>query len=667
MNDQDLHLGGPTASMARRLEAAGALVHALVHPLVHPLGQPLGHALGHPPDAGRAEDAGAAALLEELALPVAVFEAARRAPRLANGAWRALHGDGGAAYLHGHVDEVIRTGAAIHLAEVALPPDDGVARCAAMLRPLGDHGGGGTTGAIVVCALITDAVIARELGVGADALVWGGPGGEAPDYFNRAWCAYTGWSCAEAGSRLSALPWQEAIHAADRPGCVQALGEVGGRGAADLVARVRQADGGYRRHRIRFETAARRWFGVAVDVEAACAEAERAELLACEQRARAEAEQSSQLKERFLAVVSHELRTPLTTMLLWEKTLRDESADAALRAQALEAIHQSAMSQSRLVEDLLDVSRAISGKLHVDLRPLEIERVLSAALDAIAPAADAKGIELVRRGGPVASEVLGDCIRLRQVLDNLLANAVKFTDLYGQITVGVTREAGTVAITIADTGCGIAPEALARLFVPFTQLDASLTRANDGLGLGLAIAKQIAAIHHGELTAASAGVGCGATFTLRLRQAEPVRAGAPATRVTRAPSLGGNRILVVDDDRYGREALTTLLERIGASVDAAESAQSARVRILRNAPDVILCDIAMPGEDGHRFLRRLRASGANIPAIALTAHAMEKDAESAIAAGFDLYMAKPIDFDRLVEAIAELIADRRPELLEQRG
>jgi len=651
MIDQDLHLGGPAASMARRLESAGALVHALVHPLV----------------AGRSEDAGSAALLEELTLPVAVFEAARRAPRFANGAWRALHGDDGAAFLRGHVDEVIRTGAAIHLAEVALSPDDGIARCAATLRPLGDHGGGGTAGAIVVCAVITDEVIARELGAGPDALVWGGPGGGAPDYFNRAWCAYTGWSGAEAVSRPPAHPWQDAIHAADRPGCVQALDEVERRGAAELVARVRPADGGYRRHRIRFETSARRWFGVAVDVEAACAEAERAEQLACEQRARAEAEQSSQLKERFLAVVSHELRTPLTTMLLWEKTLRDESADAALRAQALEAIHQSALSQSRLVEDLLDVSRAISGKLHVDLRSLEIERVVSGALDAIAPAAHAKGIELVRTGGPAVSEVLGDCIRLRQVLDNLLANAVKFTDLYGKITVGVVREASSIAITIADTGCGIAPEVLARLFEPFTQLDVSLNRANDGLGLGLAIAKQIVAIHRGELTAASAGVGHGATFTLWLPLAEPASAGTPASRVTRAPSLGGNRVLVVDDDRRGREALTMLLERTGAAVDTAESAQSARVRILRNTPDVILCDIAMPGEDGHRFLRRLRASGTNIPAIALTAHAREKDAESALAAGFDLHIAKPIDFDRLVEAIAELITDRRPELLEHRG
>ena len=639
MIDRDLRLGGPAASMERRLEAAGAIVQALV--------------------AGRQEDAGPAALLEELALPVAVFEVSRRGPRLANLAWRALHGEGGAACLRGQIDEVIRTGAAIHLAEVALAPDGGIARCAATLRPIRGDGGGAMTGVIVVCALITDEVLARELEVGPDALVWGGPSGGAPDYFNRAWCAYTGWpSPAEAGRPLD-LPWHDAIHAGDLPGCVQALGEVGRRRAADLVARVRRADGGYRRHRIRFEVAAPRWYGVAEDIEDARAEAELAELLACEQRARVEAEQASQLKERFLAVISHELRTPLATMLLWEKVLRDETADVALRAQALEAIHQSALSQSRLVDDLLDVSRAISGKLHVDLRPLAIEGVLAAALDAIAPAALAKGIALTRRGRPVAGEVLADGVRLRQVLDNLLANAVKFTDRHGQITVSQMCEARSIAITVADNGRGIAPESLARLFEPFTQMDVSLTRENDGLGLGLAISKQLAALHHGELTAASAGLGCGATFTLRLLLAGPWRAASSAPRVTHPPSLVGIRVLVVDDDRHGREALMLLLERTGAAVGIADSAPTARGQILCRAPDIILCDIGMPGEDGHQFLRALRASGVNIPAIALTAYAMEKDAESAMAAGFDLHIAKPIDFGRLVEKITALVALRR--------
>ncbi len=643
MIERELGIDGPAASAERRLDATCTIVHALI--------------AGRSGD-GPAERAEALALFEELALPAAVFDG-ECAPRLANGAWRALLGAPGGSFPGVHVGEVIRSGARIHLAELALALGDFPAYCAATLRPIRD-GTGATTGVIVSCALTTDEVIARELAMDAGALVWGGPISGEPDYFNGAWGAYT--RDARRFARLHA--WKDAIHVDDRPRCVRAFGEAAGRGrAAEVEARVRRADGEYRRHRIRFVIApASRWYAVAADIEDACAGVERAELLARERAARAGAEEASRLKDQFLAAVSHELRTPLTTMLLWEMVLRDETAGAALRAQALDAIHESALAQSRLVDDLLDVSRGISGKLHVDLRPLDLERVLREALEAIGSAAHAKQIALARRGAPATAEVQGDGPRLRQVFDNLLANAVKFTDPGGRITVAVAHRDRTIAIDVEDSGRGIAPESLPRLFEPFSQIDDSSPRVNGGLGLGLAIAKQLVALHHGELTVASAGSGRGATFTVRLPLAEARCAGSPARGAARRPALDRIHVLIIDDDRRVRDALALLLDRAGAVVDTAESAEAARARIAVHAPQAIVSDLAMPGEDGNSFIRRLRASGApeaNIPAIALTAHAMEADAARAIAAGFDLHLAKPVDFERLLESIGDLVAARR--------
>jgi len=634
-------LGGAATSLEHRLEVACALVHALI---ARPASDP------------PAERAAALALLEELGLSVAVLDAAGRTPRLTNGAWRALLGGRGGSFPIAHVDEVIRTGATIHVAELELSLGGRPVYCAATLRPLRDDAGA-MTGVIAVCALITDEVIARQLAVSADALVWGGSLSGGTDYFNRAWGTYTG----DAGGSRRGRAWQDAVHPDDLPACVQMYGEAAHPGgAADVEARMRRADGEYRWHRVRFAIApGARWYGIATDTEEARAEAERTELLARERAARADAEQANRLKDQFLAAVSHELRAPLTTMLLWEKVLQDEAADVALHAQALDAIHQSALSQSRLVGDLLDVSRAISGKLHIDLRPLDLERVLRAALEAIAPTALAKRIVLDRRGARIVAEVQADEARLRQVLDNLLANAVKFTEPGGRVTVAVERQEQTIAIAIEDSGRGIAPEFLPRVFEPFLQLDDSSTRGDGGLGLGLAIVKQLVALHHGELTASSAGTGRGATFTVKLPVADERRAGAPAGRVARGPALPHVRVLVIDDDPRVRDALALLLDRAGAVVDTAESAEVARIRIALQAPEALVCDIAMPGEDGNSFLRQLRASGRDIPAIALTAYAMESDVERALAAGFDVHVAKPVDFELLVGHIGELVAARR--------
>ena len=302
-----------------------------------------------------------------------------------------------------------RLGVTSHLAELALELDDRPVYCTATLRPAYDELGVAAS-VIIVCADVTDEVYARQLAVGADALVWSGPFLGRPDYFSPRWSLY-------AQRRHG---WQHVVHPGDVAKCNKALASVvRDRGSTDLEARLRRANGEYRWHRVRFAIAGSgvRWFATACDIHAA---AERNELVTRERVARVDAERANRLKDQFLAAVSHELRAPLTTMVLWEGILHDDTVDAALRAKALDAIQQSALVQSRVVGDLLDVSRAIAGKLHVDLRPVEIEPLLQAALDAIAPTALEKQIVLERRGALDGDALLGDAVRLRQVLVNLL-------------------------------------------------------------------------------------------------------------------------------------------------------------------------------------------------------------------------------------------------------
>jgi len=374
--------------------------------------------------------------------------------------------------------------------------------------------------------------------------------------------------------------------------------------------------------------------------------------LAAAQAARTDAEQASALKDQFLAAVSHELRAPLTTILLWEQILRTSAADGVLHLQAIEAIHQSALVQGRLVDDLLDVSRAISGKLHVDLDPIDIEAAIASALGAIAPSALAKQITLQRRGPQVTELVLGDPERIRQILGNLLANAVKFSEPLSHVSVAVSAASDQIAIEIEDTGRGIAPEFLPHLFVPFSQSADAVTSGAGGLGLGLAIAKQLAVLHGGNVSARSAGLGQGATFTLTLPCVGRRAAGAKPR--PRSPVLPRIRVLVVDDDWRVRDALALLLERAGAIVDTAESASIARTKIAALPPAVLVSDIAMPVENGYQLLQQLRAAGCAVPAIALTAHATRSDIERARAAGYEIHLAKPVDFDKLVARIGEL-------------
>ncbi|HEV7554142.1 MAG TPA: ATP-binding protein, partial [Kofleriaceae bacterium] len=433
----DADLGDPTEATPRRLDVACTLVNVLL--------------------ARSSIDGDGFALLDELSLPAGVFVTAAAPPMVVNAAWQRLFGASSLASLTASIDEAARTGETHHVPALAL--EDRFAYYAVTVRPV-------RTGVIVVCAPVTDEVVARMLGVAATALVWGGPVGGAADFGNTAWCAYTG--------EPDAAGWRDRIRTRELGA---APGPVTG---TEYDAWIRRADGVDRWHHVELRTSEGRWFGIATDIDAIRVDLERRDIVAHERALRLDAEQAGHRKDQFLAAVSHELRSPLTTMLLWERVLQDESADAAMRTQALEAIHQSAMSQSRLIGDLLDVSRAVSGKLHVDLRNVDIENVLRDALAAIEPIAASKQIAIERRGVAMPADVQGDDARLRQVFDNLLSNAVKFTNRGGRITIEVTRTTTSIHIAVADNGRGIAGEFLPHLFEPFSQTDDSLTRRAGG-------------------------------------------------------------------------------------------------------------------------------------------------------------------------------------------
>jgi signal transduction histidine kinase/CheY-like chemotaxis protein len=638
------------SSRERQLDVAAVVVHALLE--VTAAGDRLD------PEAERRRRE-AHAVIAGSALPTAVFVADGLRPLLANAAWEALFPKARWPELEPKITAMYAgRAAAIHVAELALDSTGRPAHCAATLRTTTDAAGA-VTGVIVVCIPTTDEVLARELGVGSDALIWSAPISADADYYNARWHGYAGVT--DAG-------WQAAIEPEDLARCTAALAEATReRRSSEIDVRLRALRGEVRWHRVRFNICPSnsRWYGVAIDTHALrAAEARVDQAAARERAARADAELANRLKDQFLATVSHELRAPVTTMLLWAKVLADDTSDAVLRKRALDAISESALLQSHLVGDLLDVSRAVSGKLFVDLRPVDIEAVVAAAVAAIAEQARDRGVSVTWRGGAGGAEVQGDAARIRQVLGNLLSNAVKFTEPGGTITIDLARSADTLAVDVTDTGRGIAAEFLSRLFEPFSQTEDMLTRRAGGLGLGLAIARQLVELHHGTLTATSPGPGKGATFTVTLPLAKRSAALQPrGSRIgrTRAPVLEGVAVLVIDDDRRVRDALALLLRRAGANVESADSARAARVHLEAHAPDVILCDIAMPDEDGYGFIERLRRSSITIPAIALTAHATESDSRRAHAAGFDVHLAKPVDFDRLVVAIDRLITARRSE------
>jgi PAS domain S-box-containing protein len=400
------------------------------------------------------------------------------------------------------------------------------------------------------------------------------------------------------------------------------------------------------------------------------AEEERAQLLVQEQKARAEAENLNRLKDEFLSTVSHELRTPLNAILGWSQILRTNRVDEATMNRALETIERNARSQAQLIDDLLDISRIITGKIRLNVQTVELLSVIEAAIDTVRPAADAKNIRLQSVLDPAAGPVLGDSERLQQIVWNLLSNAIKFTPKRGRVQVCLQRINSHVEIVVTDTGQGISAEFLPYVFERFRQADSSITRSFGGLGLGLAIVRQLVELHGGTVHAESPGEGQGATFTVKLplmaigsKAIEPERvhpAAGGSVPFDCSPRLDGLRILIVDDDADIRALLIYTLEVCGAEVMAAASADEAiSVLTASSTPmDILISDIGMPDEDGYALLRRVRAlepeNGGRIPAIALTAYARTQDRRAALLAGFQSHVAKPVEPAELIAVIANL-------------
>jgi PAS domain S-box-containing protein len=411
--------------------------------------------------------------------------------------------------------------------------------------------------------------------------------------------------------------------------------------------------------------------------EAEDARQQSAELFLRERAARQQAEEASRTKDEFLATLSHELRTPLNAIVGWATIINSSTLDETTTKQAMAVIERNAKTQAQLIEDLLDVSRIITGKMRLDVQPVDLPLVIQAAVDAIGPAASAKGIALQLLLDPNAGPVSGDPGRLQQVLWNLLSNAVKFTPKGGRVQVRLERVDSQVQLTISDTGEGIKAEFLPYIFDRFRQADSSITRVHGGLGLGMSIVRHLVELHGGKVEAESAGEGSGATFTITLpitiRQSKG-RNGIGALEQPETISksditdfalrLDRLRMIVIEDEPDARDLLVTILNQYGAEVRVAASAAEGMELLEQQKPDVLISDIEMPYEDGYSFIRKVRTrsleQGGQVPAIALTAHARTEDRLRALSAGFDAHVTKPIDLVELVTVIVSITrrADR---------
>jgi PAS domain S-box-containing protein len=402
------------------------------------------------------------------------------------------------------------------------------------------------------------------------------------------------------------------------------------------------------------------------------AEHQRDELLESERAARIEAERSSRMKDEFLATLSHELRTPLNAILGWTQILEAEDVSREV-AEAVGIIGRNARVQKQLIEDLLDMSRIISGKIRLDVQIVDLASVIEAAVATIRPAAEAKGVRLQLALDPVAGPVKGDPGRLQQVLWNLLSNAVKFTPKGGRVQIFLERVNSHLEIMVADTGAGVKPEFLPHVFDRFRQSDSSISRQYGGLGLGLSIVKQLVELHGGSVRAKSPGQDKGTTFVvdlpLMLMHDSPGQrktAGAarthPAALAMSEPclkqDLAGLKVLVVDDESDARELIKRLLENCDAVVQTAASAEEALQCLARGAPDVLVSDIGMARMDGYEFIRRVRTlpaeQGGKVPAVALTAFARSEDRTRALISGYNIHLSKPLEPSELVVTVASL-------------
>jgi PAS domain S-box-containing protein len=399
-------------------------------------------------------------------------------------------------------------------------------------------------------------------------------------------------------------------------------------------------------------------------------EDERNQLLNSERAARIAGERANRLKDEFLATLSHELRTPLNAIMGWVELLRYDAGNPATIAEGMAVIERNVRAQATLIDDLLDVSRIISGKVRLDVKPLDFAEVVHAALETVRPTAIAKGVRLEKVIPPILPPITGDSGRLQQVVWNLLTNAIKFTPRDGKVQLVLEQLGSSVSLSVTDTGEGIEPEFLPHVFERFRQADGSLSRSHGGLGLGLSIVKTLMEMHGGQVSVSSKGKGHGASFQLRL----PVRlsktedipaspkggsvvSGLPGDR----PDLSGLKVLVIDDEPDARGMMRRLLSSCRATSAEAPSAEAANGIISEFQPDLILSDIGMPGTDGYQFIREARRRGVTVPAVALTAFARSEDRVRSIQAGFQAHLTKPIEPAELLALVASLSGrmDRR--------
>lgn len=495
------------------------------------------------------------------------------------------------------------------------------------------------------------------------------------DYFNQQWMEFTGLSF----EQIRDWGWTQFIHPDDVEENVSRWQRSINTGERfELEHRFRRADGAYRWHLSRAHPMrdahgnVLMWIGSNTDIDdVKRVEEEKARLLG-------EAQDANRLKDEFLATMSHELRTPLTAILGWAHLLQARALDAEGAASAVEIIERNARSQVRLIDDLLDLSRIITGKLRLDVRPVVLTSVVEAAADSMRPTAETKEIRLQVLLDPQAGPVSGDPDRLQQVIWNLLSNAIKFTPKGGRVQVRLERVHSHVEIIVSDTGQGISAEFLPHVFDRFRQADASNTRSHGGLGLGLAIVHQLVELHGGTIHVKSPGEGQGTTFTVTLpltvvhqRERSPESPPQATSAEQRVPhqagdavafecpaALGGLRVLVVDDEKDARDLIKAVLEQCDSIVLTASSAREGLDTLLRLQPDILISDIGMPGEDGYSLIEKVRAlpqeQGGRIPAVALTAYARAEDRIKVLAAGFQVHAPKPIEPAELAAIVASL-------------
>ncbi|BCL37707.1 hybrid sensor histidine kinase/response regulator [Nostoc sp. MS1] len=510
----------------------------------------------------------------------------------------------------------------------------------------------------------------RYLAEAIPQIVWTANANGECDYFNENWCNYTGLTLEESlGSG-----WLAALH----PDDVERSHEVWlkavetGSLYENEYRFKRAVDSSYHWQLGRgfplkdHQGKVVKWFGTCTDIhEQKQILEERARLLELEQTARAEAETANRIKDEFLAVLSHELRTPLNAILGWSKLLQERQLNPARTSQALATIERNATLQVQLIEDLLDISRILQGKLVINVTKVNLVIVILTALETMRLAAETKSIEITTRFAPKIGQVMGDSARLQQVVWNLLSNAVKFTPNGGKIEVRLEKVNGYAQIVISDTGKGISLEFLPYVFDYFRQADSSSTRKFGGLGLGLAIVRKIVEIHGGIVTAQSLGEEQGATFTVRLPMLpeEDVSVNYEeyhsASLQNNSLQLSGIKTLVVDDDADSRDFLAFILEQEGAEVSLATSALEALELLPKIKPDVLVSDISMPDMNGYTLMQQVRTwtkeQGGEIPAIALTAFARQYDREQALQAGYQLHLPKPLNADELIAAVVKLV------------